>query len=261
MALTIDFQFPDWAKAVKRHEGRLNLFLAAQVQANRGMLFDSEGRRNRSESWPTLKFRNGMVLSNRGALRKSISPYNPRGTPGPSGIVRFTEDTIVVGTSLLYARMMNDGTTKMPGGVLRPKNAKALRIPLPSGQNATQTAKDIRASGPKTNMSAKQQQRLQNARDRASRAAAQNVEAQTPQSAAALQRAQATLAKARTAAARKLNQRAKIRSTGKGGKGFIFVQSVRIPARPFDQWTPLDQQEIDNALKTELIGILNDSTR
>ena len=129
--LDIDFRFPDWRGKVKRHEAQLMLFCVAQIQTNRGMLFDQEGGYNGHRRWPALKFRSGQILAKRGALKRSLAPTNPKGTPGSDGIVRFTGDMIIIGTNLLYARMMNDGTAKMPGGVLRPKNAKALKIPLP----------------------------------------------------------------------------------------------------------------------------------
>lgn len=142
--LDIDFKFPDWAGKLRKKQSELQLFLAAQIQTNRGELFDSEGSHNGHKRWQDLKFRNGMILSSRGTLRKSIAPYNPKGRPGPDGIVRFAGDMVIVGTKLLYARMMNDGTTKMPGGVLRPVRAKALKIPLPSGKSATPLAKKLR---------------------------------------------------------------------------------------------------------------------
>lgn len=256
--LRIDFDFPDWVTEVKSREAELNMFIAAQVQTNRGLLFDAEGNRPGHERWPTLKFRAGQILSNRGALRKSIAPFNPRGIAGPNGVVQFTESMIIVGTRLLYARMMNDGTTKMPGGVLRPKNAKALRIPLPKGENATQTAKDLRATGTKqTDINGALQQRLARANARFAKASAYASEAGTIQAAEKLRRAQVSLARVRATVGRKVSARQRIRSTGVGGRGFIFVNSVRIPARPFDQWTQADQDEIDESLKNKLTEILN----
>lgn len=141
--LEIKFEFPDWAARLRAAEEELNLFQAAQIQFNRGMLFDTEGRYNGHEPWEPLRFRAGMILSKRGTLRKSIAPTNPNGFAGPGGLVRFTSDEIQVGTTLLYARLMNDGTEKMPGGVLRPKRAKALRIPLPEGKSALPAAKEL----------------------------------------------------------------------------------------------------------------------
>lgn len=145
MSVDIEFKFPDWKAQLSRKEEELNLFCAAMIQTNRGLLFDSEGSHNGRPGWAPLKLRNGMILSDRGTLRKSIAPYNPSGNPGhPDGIVKFESDAIVVGTSLLYARLMNDGTTKMPGGKLVPVHAKALKIPLPQGRNATDEAKQLK---------------------------------------------------------------------------------------------------------------------
>lgn len=256
MSLDIQFKFPDWVSEVKSREGELNLFMAAQIQANRGMLFDQQGARNNHDAWKTLKFRNGQILSNRGALRKSISPFNPKGTPGPSGIVRFTEDMIVVGTSLLYARMMNDGTTHMPGGVLRPKKAKALKIPLPSGQNATQTAKDIRAK-PFTNRLGDMRESLARTQERASRAHARFTKSGSDKALVSAVNAERSVINQREKLMKMEIKSLRTRVYGKGGQGFIFVQSVKIPARPFDEWNVSDQMEMDNALKTKLAEILN----
>lgn len=144
--INIDFKFPDWRGKLERHAAELNLFIAAQIQFNRGMMFDKEGAWNGHPKWEGLKFRRGQILSKRGTLRKSIAPYNPKGQAGPDGIVRFAGDVITVGTKLLYARMMNDGTKNLPGGVLRPVRAKALKIPIPSGKFATDAAKGLRKS-------------------------------------------------------------------------------------------------------------------
>lgn len=193
MTVNIEFKFPDLEKRLKQHENEINLFLAATVQTNRGLLFDSEGSHNGRPGWAPLKLRRGQILSDRGVLRKSIAPYNADGKPGPDGIVAIRPDAIVIGTTLLYARLMNDGTEKMPGGKLVAKNAKALRIPLPAGANATKTAKGLSKSA---------------------------------------------------------------KSDG-SGKKFIFRKSVRIPARPFDDWNQMDQEEVNEALVNKVAEILN----
>jgi hypothetical protein len=102
---------------------------------------------------------------------------------------------------------MNDGTTKMPGGVLRPVRAKALKIPLPAGKQAKDGIKG-----------AKNLQKI---------------------------------------GAKKLVWE---RADGKKETGnFIFRKSVRIPARPFDDWNARDQEEIDAALLSKVAAILNES--
>lgn len=141
--LEIEFKFPDWKGQIKKHVKQLNLFSAAQIQTNRGMIFDSEGHHNGRPGWQELAFRNGQVLSRYGTLRKSIAPFNATGRPGDGGFVRFQGETIKVGTTLLYARMMNDGTTKMPGGVLRPVRAKALMIPIPKGEWRSEAGEEV----------------------------------------------------------------------------------------------------------------------
>lgn len=228
MGVDIDFKFPDLEKKMKMAEEEINLFIAAQIQFNRGMLFDQEGAYNGRPKWEDLKFRNGQILSNRGTLRKSIAPYNPRGVPGPDGIVRFSADTITVGTKLGYARMMNDGTTKMPGGVLRPVNAKALKIPVPKGSNAGPAAKAIQAGASARKLAALND-KMSKAKTAAAKAKIQ----------ASIERLQSRLAK------------------GGGDVDFIFRKSVRIPARPFDTWNQEDVVELETALGNKLAEILN----
>lgn len=227
--LAIEFKFPNWAGKVKAHADELNLLQASIVQANRGMLFDSEGSHNGHTKWAPLKFRAGQILSKRGNLRRSIAPRNPKGTPGDDGIVSFTADTITVGTRLLYARMMNDGTTKLPGGVLTPKNAKALKIPIPQGKSAGPAAKAIQTA------------------------------ALAPKIAVAHKRAMMAKAGSKTqerayATWQRLLEKAK---AGKGDVKFIFVTKVKIDPRNFTDWNSEDQAEVDAALMSKVIEIMN----
>lgn len=201
MTVKIKMSFPDYAGQIKRRRDDLNRFIAAMVQTNRGELFDSEGSHNGRPGWKPLKLRNGQILSDRGVLRKSIAPFNPRGTSGPNGIVRFSSDTITVGTKLIYARLMNDGTEKMPGGVLKPVRAKALKIPLPAGKSATDTAKGLRKQSKKIKYSP-----------------APGVERD---------------------------------------QNVIFRASVKIPARPFDDWNDQDDLELREAVANKIASIMN----
>lgn len=186
-AVEIDFDMPALAPKFRGKLREIYLFIAAQIQTNRGLLFDAEGGYNGHKKWAPLKFRQGQILSNRGTLRKSIAPVPARGMPGNDGIVRISGETVMVGTNLFYARMMNDGTTKMPGGVLKAVNAKALKIPLPAGKQATPAGKSAR----------------------------------------------------------------------KENGAFMFRKSVKIPARPFDEWNSNDQREIDEALANKIAQVLN----
>lgn len=143
--LEFNFKYPDWQTTVLRAVPELHMFIAAQLQTNRGLLFDAEGARNGGEKWKSPMFRNGMALSNRGVLRKSIGPKaSERPIINKGTIVRFAGDKIIVGTNLAIARLMNDGTVKMPGGKMVPTRAKALKIPLPGGKKATESAKLLR---------------------------------------------------------------------------------------------------------------------
>ena len=134
--LKVKVQWPDWAGRLKKAEDRINRFIAADIQTNRGMMFDQEGAWNGHEKWAPLKYREGQILSLTGTLRKSISPSrngkNAVGIAGPNGFVEQSGDlvkkTTKVGTRLAYAAMMNWGTSGLPGGVLVPKKADALRF-------------------------------------------------------------------------------------------------------------------------------------
>lgn len=149
----IKFTFPDLHAKLKKAEAELYQFIAAQLQYNRAMLFANEGGYNGHRKWAPLKFRVGQILSDTGALRRSLGPITAQGMERPlktaNGIVEIQGNEVVIGTKLLYARLMNDGTANMPGGVLRPVKAKALMIPLPSGTSATKQAKKAKKTGKK----------------------------------------------------------------------------------------------------------------
>ena len=149
--MKLSFKFPNLAEKLKRHQIDVMGVLAAAMQTNRAMMFDKDGADNGKDKWDPLVFRSGRPLQDRGTLRKSLSPRNNGIKPGYSSgsVVRYTTTEAVIGTDLLYARLLNDGTVNMPGGVLRPVNAQALKIPLPGGRNATPGAKALRKSSRK----------------------------------------------------------------------------------------------------------------
>ncbi len=134
--IKLELKMPDFAKRFKDQQREIMLVLAASMQTNRAMMFDRDGADNGKPEWAPLKIRKGRPLQDTGTLRKSFAPQNDGKTPviGPDGIVRIEGTKVTVGTKLAYAPMMNDGTTKMPGGVLRPVKAKALKIPLGGGK-------------------------------------------------------------------------------------------------------------------------------
>jgi phage gpG-like protein len=254
--LDIDFKFPDWADKVRGAEPELNRFLAAQVQTNRGLLFDAEGSRNGHQRWPGLSLRNGQILSQRGKLRKSIAPRNSGGQPGPDGVVSFDGDMIAVGTRLLYAKMMNYGTVGLPGGILKPKHAKALRIPLPAGQSASPKARKARAA-PLEKKAAAQKEKLAVVQERAAAARKRFSASGQDRHLEAAVAAEFRVVKARHDLMRLKSRANKIRHTGLGGQGFIFVKWVRIPPRDFISWNAQDQAEIDGALLVKVTEVLN----
>lgn len=135
--IDIKFQFPDLIGKLKKNKERIELFIAAQMQTNRAMLFEHSGEYNGHPKWAPLKFRNGKPLLLRGTLRKSIAPPNDGKRPvhGPNGIVEYKSGKVKIGTKLAYASIQNNG------GVVKAKNAKALKIPMPKGEKGTDASK------------------------------------------------------------------------------------------------------------------------
>lgn len=133
--LKLEFSLPDFALKFKQMQSDIMLVLAATMQTNRSMMFDKDGADNGKPSWAPLVLRAGRPLQDTGTLRKSLAPINDgiRPNHGKDGIVKIQGYKATIGTELLYAGVMNDGTTKMPGGVLKPVHALALKIPLPAG--------------------------------------------------------------------------------------------------------------------------------
>lgn len=231
MSVKIEFKFPEWEKEFKARRPEIDRFIAAQLQTNRGMIFDKEGAHNGRKKWAPLKLRRGQILKQRGTLSKSIAPPGHDGNAGPDGIVRIKGDTITVGTNLFYARLMNDGTVSMPGGVLKAKNAKALKIPLPQGKKATEGAQELQK---------------QNAVKKASLQIAKYQH----------QLSKAKSYKSKTRLADQIARAQERLQAGKGGDKFIFRKSVKILARPFDDWNEADAKELGEALAQKLAEIL-----
>lgn len=143
--ISIILEFPDLAAKLTKAREAIQREMIVAVQTNRGMLFDNEGAYNGHEPWDTLSLRTGQILAQRGILKKSLAPMSANGQAGPGGYVNMDGQGVIrLGTNVAYAAMMNWGTTNMPGGVLRPTHAKALRIPLPKGKAASDKAEDIK---------------------------------------------------------------------------------------------------------------------
>lgn len=232
--IEINFDFPDLKKKVEAARDEINLTLAAALQTNRAMLFDSEGNYNGHPGWAPLVFRSGQILSNRGALRKSLAPVPAKGRAGPDGIVELAPNLVTIGTSLKYAAMMNWGTTNLPGGVLKPVRAKALKIPIPQGQSATDAAKSVSAESARKNRQSR------------------------------IKALEARLAKSKKQSARDkiIDQLAKLKAQDKfkstlGADKFIFRKSVKIPARRFDIVNDMDRQELEATLTAKVQEVLN----
>lgn len=146
MTVQVRLTVPKLDRKLARAKQHLDAVVLATLQTNRGMIFRREGAYNGRSKWAPLQLRSGQILARRGNLKRSLSPPNATGRPGPGGIARRRGNVLEVGTTLAYAAMMNWGTTGLPGGVLRPRRAKALAIPLPGGKMASPAAKDLRGS-------------------------------------------------------------------------------------------------------------------
>jgi hypothetical protein len=148
VVIGIIFKFPKLATKLLANRWIVDREIIVAVQTNRGQLFTHGGNMNGHKGWPALTLRSGQPLMNRRTLAKSIGPNGTSGKAGEGGFVKRPGITkvgdIIVGTKLAYARMMNDGTSKMPGGVLRAKSGGVLKIPLPAGKKASDLAKKLR---------------------------------------------------------------------------------------------------------------------
>lgn len=135
--IKLDLRVPNLARAFKQHHREMLNVLAASMQTNRAMMFDKDGADNGKDQWAPINpmFRAGRPLQKTGTLRKSFAPQNDGLRPGrgKDTVLKMNGVTVTVGTSLAYAATMNDGTTKMPGGVIKPTRAQALKIPLADG--------------------------------------------------------------------------------------------------------------------------------
>lgn len=134
--IKLDLKIPNLGERLKHMMPEVALVLAAAMQTNRAMMFDKDGADNGKQKWAPLVLRSGRPLQDRGTLRQSFAPANDglRPAHGKDGIVRTSGQEATIGTSLFYAHVMNDGTAKMPGGVIKAKKAKALKIPMQGGK-------------------------------------------------------------------------------------------------------------------------------
>lgn len=111
----IEFKLPDLAAKLKKYEKRIQLSIAASMQTNRAFLFDAGGAINGHEAWKPLKYRDGVPLSDKGTLRKSLVSGQD-GSVGTDGIVQFGSGEVTIGTKIFYAAINNyGGVIKHPG--------------------------------------------------------------------------------------------------------------------------------------------------
>lgn len=141
----VKVEFPNLAAKLRGAQQRIYDVIAATIQTNRAFLFEIEGAYHGHQKWAPLKLRNGQILSDTGALRKSIAPRSKNGKPirNTGSLVRYSggivQPTVIVGTSLAYAPVHENGAT------ITPKNKPMLWIPLPAGKGATQFAKQLKS--------------------------------------------------------------------------------------------------------------------
>lgn len=139
-------KFPDYKAQLKKNIVSVLNVAAATMQTNRGMIFKNEGGYNGHQRWKKPLLRAGAALQDRGGLKRSIAPPNNGLKPGkgPNGIVEISGLTVSVGTKWKQAAILNYG------GIIKPVHAKALKIPLPSGRNATSVARTVKSTTIKT---------------------------------------------------------------------------------------------------------------
>lgn len=122
--IKIDFQTPDWRGFARQLKKSLPGVLAATMQTQRAMIFDSEGKYNGRPGWEPLKCRDGQILKDTGTLSKSMGPQNDGLVPGKDvgSIVRSDIGLVTIGTNIAYAHVHNEGAI-----IKKPVRAKALR--------------------------------------------------------------------------------------------------------------------------------------
>lgn len=129
--VSIDIKIPNYLKRLQGSLKRIQIAMAADIQTNRGLMFDAEGAYNGHPKWKDLKSgankriaKNGMqerqILRKSGALKNSIAPTGASGRAGPGGTV-ILEGTIAapavrVSTQIKYAAIHDKGgTIRHPG--------------------------------------------------------------------------------------------------------------------------------------------------
>jgi phage gpG-like protein len=228
--VAVKLKFPDLLGAFRSQAPALAQFIAAQIQTNRALLFDSEGSYHGHPRWAPLKFRNGQPLKDTGVLKNSIGPRTSGGKPARNigSILQYrgsmANPVVTVGTNLYYAELQNKG------GVVQAGPGKALAIPLPMGKNATQAAK---AAG-----------KARGYRVKHSLAKIAELEKHYKKNPSRLLR-------------QKIDKIKKFVENKPQNQHILFLKKVKIPARNFDGWNGQDQKNLEITLKNKIEQILN----
>jgi phage gpG-like protein len=120
----IELDFPQFKNVAVQIQSELPGLIAATLQTQRAMIFDSSGTYNGRPGWDPLKCRDGQPLKDRGTLSQSIGPANDGITPGRAtgSIVQLAMGMVTIGTNIAYAEVHDQGK------VIVPVKAKALRF-------------------------------------------------------------------------------------------------------------------------------------
>jgi phage gpG-like protein len=112
----IELDFPQFKNVAVQIQSELPGLIAATLQTQRAMIFDSEGSYNGRPGWEPLKHRKGQILSDSGDLRKSMGPMNDGTAPGHAAgsIVQLAMGLVTIGTNIRYAEIHDQGAT-IPG--------------------------------------------------------------------------------------------------------------------------------------------------
>lgn len=263
MLVDMKWDFPDFYDLLEKNKKRVYMAMAAAMQTNRAMLFDHEGQYNNRERWAPLKWRQGMILSDRGVLRRSIGPKTNGKEPKreTGSIVDFNDQFITIGTKIAYARMMNDGTTKMPGGVLKSPDGKALKLPHPAHSEMKELKRKQKQLPEGDDEILEVTERILELKEILSEAdGAEEFKAYVKKH-RALAKSQLSPKKAK-AMNRAIDEMIKRNTSGKSksqfkNEKFIFRKSVKIPARNFDSWNNADELELSLTLGNLIVRLLN----
>lgn len=122
----IEMKSPPWKEMADKLKAALPGVLAANLQTQRAMVFDTEGRYNGRPGWAPLKHRKGQILKDTGTLSKSMGPKPSGNKPGHAvgSILRMSDNVVTIGTDIAYAAIHNNGALIAPHEVMTWRSKK-----------------------------------------------------------------------------------------------------------------------------------------